>query len=199
MIQAIVFDLGNVLVEYREQEILNKLSRWGNWDIAVAKEHLQKVREELYSGRLNMVQWHDALIEQLQLPPSFDEFRSAFCSGLGRDPMAIQYLARLRAEFSLSMAVISNICDGHDEWVRSNLREIEDFELVIFSHEVGLFKPEPEIFHLTAERLGLQPAQMIFIDDLLENAEAAASLGWHAIHHKDWRETYPKIVRLLQI
>lgn len=51
------------------------------------------------------------------------------------------------------------------------------FEVVVASADVGLAKPEPEIYHLVLERLGLPPEKTLFIDDLQRNVEAAQALG----------------------
>lgn len=56
------------------------------------------------------------------------------------------------------------------------------FDGGIFSADVRLAKPQPEIFQLLAQRHGLAPARTVFIDDLLANVQAAQALGWQAIH-----------------
>lgn len=51
---------------------------------------------------------------------------------------------------------------------------------VVVSCEVELIKPDPKIYHHLCERFSLQPAECIFIDDMIENIEAARDCGWHA-------------------
>ncbi|MBZ0290282.1 MAG: HAD-IA family hydrolase, partial [Anaerolineae bacterium] len=53
--------------------------------------------------------------------------------------------------------------------------------VIIYSHEVGMQKPNPLIYQLTWERLGVQPHEMIFLDDRDEIAEPARKLGIHGI------------------
>lgn len=55
----------------------------------------------------------------------------------------------------------------------------------VFSSRVGLIKPESEIFVHTAQVLGLDPAQTLFIDDVAHNVEAARAAGWRAIRFVD--------------
>jgi putative hydrolase of the HAD superfamily len=57
--------------------------------------------------------------------------------------------------------------------------------MVVFSGDVLLIKPEPAIYQLLQTRYALDPAQTIFIDDLLGNIEAARAQGWHGIHFKN--------------
>ena len=60
----------------------------------------------------------------------------------------------------------------------------ELFDGVVISGEVGLYKPQPEIFALGAERVGLDPAQCVFVDDLVENCEGAEAVGMTAVLHR---------------
>ena len=56
------------------------------------------------------------------------------------------------------------------------------FDDGVFSSRVHLMKPQPEIFHLAARRFGLAPHELVFIDDVAYNVDAARALGWRAIH-----------------
>jgi putative hydrolase of the HAD superfamily len=58
---------------------------------------------------------------------------------------------------------------------------------IVYSHEVGLRKPDPAIYALTAERLGVAAYQVLFLDDVATNVEAARKAGWHAVRHVDTR------------
>ena len=55
------------------------------------------------------------------------------------------------------------------------------FDDLVISAEVGLMKPDPRIYQLAMERLDVQPAQAIFVDDFTENIQAAQQAGWHTI------------------
>ena len=59
------------------------------------------------------------------------------------------------------------------------------FDAVVISGEVGLRKPDPAIYRLAAERLGLPPDQIVFVDDLAPNVRAAAAVGMVGVHHTD--------------
>ena len=54
----------------------------------------------------------------------------------------------------------------------------------MISGEVGLYKPQPEIFQLGAERVGLDPSDCVFVDDLRENCEGAEAVGMTAVLHR---------------
>ena len=56
---------------------------------------------------------------------------------------------------------------------------------IVYSHEVRLRKPDPAIYVLTAERLGVAPHEIVFLDDVVTNIDAARRAGWHAVLHVD--------------
>jgi epoxide hydrolase-like predicted phosphatase len=93
----------------------------------------------------------------------------------------------------ISTALLSN-ADGYwsppDEWTGL-------FDAVVVSGEVGLAKPAAEIYHLTATRLGLAPAECVFVDDLAINVRGAAAAGMVGVHHVSMSTTLAELTVLL--
>lgn len=93
-------------------------------------------------------------------------------------------------------ALLSNSVPGareHDAcWQLSDLVEV-----AVYSHEVGLAKPDPRILHLTTDLLGVEPQRTLLIDDVPENVAAARDAGWHAIRHVDAASTIAQAEALL--
>jgi epoxide hydrolase-like predicted phosphatase len=75
----------------------------------------------------------------------------------------------------------------------------ELFDGVVISGDVGLHKPQPEIFLLGAERAGVAPADCVFVDDLRENCEGAEAVGMTAVLHRGAETTLPELERLLDL
>jgi putative hydrolase of the HAD superfamily len=75
---------------------------------------------------------------------------------------------------------------------------LEDlFDVAIISGEVGLHKPQPEIYLLAAERLGLEPEECVFVDDLRDNVRGAEAVGMTAVLHRDPDATVARLEELL--
>jgi putative hydrolase of the HAD superfamily len=72
----------------------------------------------------------------------------------------------------------------------------EMFDVVVISGEVGLRKPEPEIFDLACSRLDVSPRECVFVDDLAVNVEAAAQLGMTGVLHRSYDETAVRLEEL---
>ena len=67
---------------------------------------------------------------------------------------------------------------------------------VVVSGEERVIKPDPAIYRLVCARTGLQPAEMVFVDDSLANIEAAAALGFHVHHFTDPAALRPQLAAL---
>lgn len=73
------------------------------------------------------------------------------------------------------------------------------FDATVISGDVGLHKPEPEIYELGAERIGVPPAGCVFVDDLSENVAGAEAVGMTAILHRDPAATIAALEEILAI
>jgi putative hydrolase of the HAD superfamily len=73
------------------------------------------------------------------------------------------------------------------------------FDAAVISGEVGLHKPEPDIYRLAAERIGVGPEQCVFVDDLRENVAGAEAVGMTAILHRDAERTVAELEEILGI
>ena len=71
------------------------------------------------------------------------------------------------------------------------------FDATVISGDVGLHKPQPEIYELGAERIGVAPADCVFVDDLRENVSGAEAVGMTAILHRDPTQTVERVRELL--
>ena len=73
------------------------------------------------------------------------------------------------------------------------------FDATVISGDVGLHKPQPEIYLLACERLGVEPGDAVFVDDLRENCDGAEAVGMAALLHRDAAETIPQLERMLGV
>jgi putative hydrolase of the HAD superfamily len=95
-----------------------------------------------------------------------------------------------------STALLSNSW-GADEYPRADFPGL--FDTVVISGEVGMRKPEPEIFRHAAATLGLEPRECVFIDDVEKNIAAAVACGMTGVHHTDPAATAAALSELLGI
>src|SRR5262249_13062795 len=120
-------------------------------------------------------------LDQAQVDAFMDDLWQEYLGELNAELTA--YFAGLRPRYRT--AILSNSFAG----ARSKEQEHYQFgdlcDLIIYSHEEGMSKPEPRIFELTCERLGVQPTEIVFLDDAEANVAAACALGMHGILFRD--------------
>ena len=102
-----------------------------------------------------------------------------YCGEL--DTELVRFAASLRPEFRTG--ILSNSVDGarREEQARYQFERLVD--IVVYSHEAGVAKPDPRAFLLLCDGLGVQPGELIFLDDVPGHINAACALGIHGIVH----------------
>jgi epoxide hydrolase-like predicted phosphatase len=181
-IRAVVFDIGGVL------------------EITPATGWVQKweTRLQLQPGELNerlMGVWNRGsigTISEAEVEKSVGEILGldqahvdAFMSDLWEEYLGelnvelAAYFASLRPRYQT--AILSNSFVGARRKEQERYQFGELCDLIIYSHEEGMEKPARRIYGLTCERLGMQPEEVIFLDDFEPNIVAAHELGMHAI------------------
>ena len=192
--RAILFDIGNVLVAYDHRQTLNTVAAVFGVDRDRIAELYHTIGPAFGRGELTPAQVCAFLNQRLAASVGLDQFTTAFCAGLTRDAGALQEAASLQVEGELYVGAISNTNAVHVAWLDEHAPELAQFELVIMSNEVGLLKPDPEIFALALDLLDLPAAQTLYIDDAAENVVAAQQLGIASFVHIDWAQTRRRIV-----
>jgi epoxide hydrolase-like predicted phosphatase len=118
--------------------------------------------------------------------------RLALAAGEGErlDPLMLDLVEEVRKSCPVAL-VTNNVADaGWRETFRFEL-----FDVVLDSSEVGVRKPDPRIYLALCERLGKDPAEVAFVDDLPRNTDAAAALGLHPILFTDRESCRAELVR----
>jgi putative hydrolase of the HAD superfamily len=86
---------------------------------------------------------------------------------------------------------------GADGYDRARFDEL--FDVLVISGEEGVRKPEPEIYVLAAERMGLAPEALVFVDDIPGNLKPARALGMATVHHIAAATTIAELEALLGV
>lgn len=141
------------------------------------------------------------------------DFEQRFCAHLGLGPERASGLIErlfggMKADRDMEMAVVMAKRQGIRTGLISNSwgtgryeheRFPEMFDAWVISGEVGLRKPDPAIYEMGAERVGLAPSDLIFVDDLGGNLKPAAELGFATVLHRTAAETIPQLEKLLGV
>jgi epoxide hydrolase-like predicted phosphatase len=126
----------------------------------------------------------DGLESVLGHRPHLHHFRQKFWGALHPNEEMIALMHELKAS-GLKMAMLTNNVREWEPLWRSMLPVDEIFEEIVDSAFVGCRKPEPRIYELTLERVGVAAESCLFIDDLAVNCEGAEAAGMSAVHFRD--------------
>jgi putative hydrolase of the HAD superfamily len=206
-IEAIVSDFGGVLTTPLLQSFAALAERSGigleEIGLAMARVASEDGRNPLYeleTGRLTEADFLARLESALRAETGRDVelggFREAYFGNLDPNEELIAYLRGLR-DRGLRLAMLTNNVREWEPLWRAKLPVDELFELVVDSAFVGMRKPDPEIYTLTLDRLGLPASACLFLDDLDVNVQAARELGMAAVHFQDNAQAIAEIDRAL--
>lgn len=198
-IKAVLFDIGGVL------EITPNLGLDTEWEQKLdlqpgeLNQRLGNVWRDGSIGTITIEQVHLQIGEimgwsQMQVSEFMDDIWREYLGTLNVE--LVEYFRGLRPKYRT--AIISNSFVGAREMEEKHYHFSEICDFIIYSHEVGMRKPDPRIFSLACERLGLQPHEVIFLDDHDDVMVSARELGIHCIEHKENAQTIAEIEACIQ-
>ena len=197
-IRAVVFDIGGVLEHTPDIGVYDDWARRLALPPGEMRKHLTPVWKAGSVGEISLADVHRRIGEILGI----DEAQvNAFMADVWT-----QYLGTLNVELTeyfrnlrprCQTAILSNSFVGarEREQERYGFEDMTDF--IIYSHEVGMGKPDSRIYALTCERLGLPPDEVVFVDNVAANVTAAREGGMQAILFEDTEQAIADIEAIL--
>jgi len=149
---------------------------------------------QVETGQIEEQEFGDRIAARLGVADAEDIVNRLF-AGMRPDYAMVEAVRRARSG-GVRTGLVSNSI-GAGRYDRSTFPEMYDG--VVISAEVGLHKPQPEIFLLGAERAGVAPEECVFVDDLRENCQGAEAVGMTAVLHRGAETTLPELERLLGV
>ena len=182
--KAVIFDLGGVVFgspfdHFDEYERITGLPTGAvRKVIAHSSEH--GAWAALERGELTMSEFFTALdAEASAAGHAIDasEIMAMIGRGVGARPEMLTAIARIREHGLLTAALTNNWASSESGGSPPGLRELDIFNVVVESAVEGMRKPDPRIYALTCERLGIDPTAAVFLDDIGANLKPARAMG----------------------
>ena len=179
-INVLLFDLGGVLVEFSGVRDLAVLLQGRLSESEIVEQMSRYLPSEQFGlGKLSPEDFGNRFVKDWNLELPAQAFLREFQSWSKRLlPGAVELLTLLRPRFRL--AALSNSNELHWERNTNDLGVTSLFEVAISSHQVGLYKPDPQMYLTALDRLGVLPDSVMFFDDVPANVTAALALGIRA-------------------
>jgi len=198
-IKAIIFDLGNVIIDLHYDRTVQTLSVLSGFSKEKLGEMLVQapVLQAFEIGAISEGEFRKRFCELLNIhlkEDAFDEMWNSFLGGIAKP--RINRMLQLKSHYRTF--ILSNTNSIHVRSFNAQLAAVHGLETldalvdrVYFSHEVGMRKPNEDIYTHVLQKEGLSPHQTLFIDDRTDNVQAAAGLGirtYHNLKVDDWME-----------
>ena len=201
---VVVFDLGGVVFNWQPTVLLRQVLPARAVDEASAQHWVREIFQAFDP---------DAIWSQFDLghvTPDELAVRVARRTGLAVDEVAavidglaphmrvkddtVALIHELKAA-GHRLVYLSNMPHGLSHWIEDDHPFADWFEDGIFSARVALIKPDPAIFRLTVERLGVRDPAPVFIDDAQRNIDAAHALGWRGVRFETAGQVRDELTR----
>jgi epoxide hydrolase-like predicted phosphatase len=197
-ILAVIFDFGGVLVRMVDDRPRLKLAEQLGVpisrldDLVFFSDSAQKASR----GEISIKMHWEAVREALSIQSEdMADFLEQYWSADDVNWQLLDFIKRLHPQYKVGL--LSNAWDDLRQTMRTRWNIDGLFDELIISAEVGIVKPDPRIFHLAVEKLGVQPTEAVFIDDILINVQAAKQQGLSAIQFLDTQQTLTDLQGIL--
>jgi putative hydrolase of the HAD superfamily len=181
-VRFIYFDVNGCLVQ-AGQRALTRIAEDTNMPIDVVETVYWRYNDEVCRGTMSMSDFNHALADKLKVK-SLDWQKYYVEAVEIVEPM--QELVRWAHE-NYDVGLITNVMPGLLSALKGRcLLPDLSYRSIVDSSEVGLIKPDPAIFTLATERAGVEPQEILLIDDTPSNLQAAQRAGWHVLLLDDY-------------
>ncbi len=177
-IRAVIFDMGGVILRTEDLTSRTNLAK----KFGLTRKELEMIvfqspeSQQAELGEFTAQQHWNNMARLLHFPPEeLEEFQRAYWEGDRADKELEMYIRSLRPRYKTGL--LSNAWHGAREKASKLYTFLTAFDVVIYSADVHLRKPDPRIFHLMVARLGVNIHEAVFVDDFVDNIEGAKAVG----------------------
>ena len=199
MIKNIIFDVGNVLVEYNPDGLMCRLG--------FDEETLQAVNQAVFQNEL----WNESdrgvlspeeLLEAfIANNPAYEKEIRQVIDAVGDTislmPYTVEWVKGLK-EKGYHLYILSNYAEYTYEKTSHKMEFLPYMDGVVFSYRCKLIKPEKEIYEYICKTYELKPEESVFLDDRKDNVEAARNMGMHGIVFENYAQGSETLEQLLK-
>lgn len=184
MVKVLIFDMGGVLIRTMSHasrhEWENRLGlAQGESEQIVFNSEMGQAAQRGEIGDAELWQW---VGERLALDEAeLNAFRDGFWAGDKINEPLVAHIRALR-EAGWRTAVLSNFTDILNHLLTETYPIADAFEMIIGSAYEKVMKPDPRIYHIALQKLGIEAHEAVFVDDFAHNIDGAKAVGLHGIH-----------------
>jgi putative hydrolase of the HAD superfamily len=186
--QLVMFDMGGVAVEVESDRLVHQVAQ-------LLGRPFKEVQQAVYHqelllpfelGRISARVYYEGLKKTLKLPWPYERFVTAWNDIFRENVDVTRIMHRLRNHHRL--IALTNTNELHLAHLRATVPALSVIQDWVASCEVGLRKPDPQIYFLALKRAGMLPRQAVYIDDRPELVEAGRSVGLTGVRFENSKQ-----------
>lgn len=188
--EAVIFDFGGVLINIDYQRTINAFKALGidNFEELYSQASQTDLFNEIETGKISEDEFIKGLSNYLPPGSNREEIIKAWNAMILNVPaISIEIISNLKRH-GKKVFLLSNTNEIHIKLAFKRWSEVSEsspqdlFDHVYLSHELGMRKPNPEIFLHVCENESLSPSKTIFIDDSIQHIQGAKSIGLNTLY-----------------
>ena len=198
--RLVAFDLGKVLVDFDYGIAAQKISARGTRPVEEVRVLIEgsTLLYRFEIGVLTEQEFFDEVRKGTGFQGTFEEFAPYFSEiFFAMEPM-IDLQAKLR-ERGIPNCILSNTNPLAVEYIRRAFPFFGGFDAYFFSYEQGSMKPDSKIYEAVERHFKAKGTEILYLDDRLENIEAALARGWDAIQHLTVEESLRQVAKRIPL
>lgn len=176
MKKTLFFDLGNVLIFFDHTKMCSQVAKLGGLDEETATSLMQTWGDAYERGAISSSALHETVCLEAKTPLEFQALMRAMSDIFQPNPPVIALATQLKKK-GHPLFLLSNTCEAHFAFAKTQFEFLNLFDGYVLSYEVGARKPESAIFEQALNRAGCAPSDCFYIDDILTYVDSARRLG----------------------
>jgi len=181
LIKAIIFDLGNVILNFDHKIACKRLSEKSNFSSEYIYNYIfNNYLEELYDkGKISSNKFYRTICKSLGIKISYQEFYEIWGDIFWLNPGMDKILKSLKRK--IKIILLSNTNEIHFSYVKKRFNILKEIDEFVLSFKIGARKPENEIFLCALKKIKLPPKNVLYVDDIIEFVNVAKRIGFNGI------------------
>jgi len=191
--KAVLFDLGKVLVDFDWHLAARRISAQARATPGELFTFIMTsdVMVRFETGRITNEQFYSEVRPAIGYRATLQDFQEAFSDIFTEMSEMVRLHTRIRTA-GLPTWIFSNTNDWAVTHIRQRFPFFATFDGYFLSYQLGVMKPDAGIYEAAEHTTGCRGAEILYIDDIAENANAGAARGWQVIQHVSHDQTVPQ-------
>lgn len=182
-IRTIIFDLGNVILNYSNEKLYRNLADFSPLKWNKVRNKINNLYKQFGRGEIKPKEFWRKVSELIKIELSYGKFKEMWCSHFSRNKLMEKMIKNLKENHELLL--LSNTNKLHYKFAEENIPILKHLDAHVLSFDIGVRKPDPKIFKTVLKMTDSKSEECVYTDDKREYVRVARKLGIRGIWFKD--------------